>query len=185
MAVRSAIKLPLGQSGSGSSMPLRRATAAMVGEESMAYKRSKNVSSEMARGSIFAKKERRARELSAGFFEKRLAVVGCQMCGLDAHCAFVHGPSFVHPIQRVPLVTSLTSARSTDTRHLIHSAKAPSPLPAVVSGTFLCRVLRDTRQSLCRVPNIKYSAKKPLPMYFSPISLYRVSHCTRQSARFR
>jgi hypothetical protein len=43
MAVRSAIKLPLGQSGGGSSMPLRHVTAATVGEESPAYKRSRNV----------------------------------------------------------------------------------------------------------------------------------------------
>jgi hypothetical protein len=58
--------VPLGQSGGGFSMPLRRATEVAVGEESRAYERSRNVSSEMARGSVFCKKERRARELSAG-----------------------------------------------------------------------------------------------------------------------
>jgi hypothetical protein len=59
-----------------------------------------------------------------------------------------------------------------------HSAKAPSPLPGVVTVAFLCRVPSDTRQSLCRVPDKKYSAKKSLPMYCSPSSLCRMSHST-------
>jgi hypothetical protein len=43
--------------------------------------------------------------------------------------------------------------------HLVHSAKASSPLPVAVMAIFLCRVPYDTRQSLCRVPDKKYSAK--------------------------
>jgi hypothetical protein len=37
-------------------------------------------------------------------------------------------------------------------------------LPSV----FLCRVLFDTRQSLCRVSEKKYLAKNPLPMKYLP-----------------
>jgi hypothetical protein len=37
-------------------------------------------------------------------------------------------------------------------------------LPSV----FICRVLFDTRQSLCRVSEKKHSAKNPLPMKFLP-----------------
>jgi hypothetical protein len=48
------------------------------------------------------------------------------------------------------------------------SAQAPSPLPVVVTVTFLCRVLADTRQSLYRVSDKKYSTKNSLPMYSSP-----------------
>jgi hypothetical protein len=85
--------------------------------------------------------------------------------------------------------------------HLEHSAKVSSPLPVAVTATFVCRVPSDTRQSLCRVPDKKYSAKKSLSMYCSPSSLCRVSHSAkflpsvfwalpsasgiRQSARFR
>jgi hypothetical protein len=55
--------------------------------------------------------------------------------------------------------------------HLEHLTKASSPSPGAVTDAFLCRVPTDTRQSLCRVPDKKYSAKKPLPMYYSPNSL--------------
>jgi hypothetical protein len=40
-----------------------------------------------------------------------------------------------------------------------HSAKPPSPLPGAVTIAFLCRVPSGTRQSLCRVPDKKYSTK--------------------------
>jgi hypothetical protein len=53
----------------------------------------------MARGSVFAKRKASTGWLHGGFFEKRPDAVGCRMCGLDALCAFVHGPSFVHPIR--------------------------------------------------------------------------------------
>jgi hypothetical protein len=49
-----------------------------------------------------------------------------------------------------------------------NSAQAPSPLPVALTVTFLYRVPGDTWQSLCRVPDRKYSTKKPLPMYSSP-----------------
>jgi hypothetical protein len=65
--------------------------------------------------------------------------------------------------------------------HLVHSAKVSSPLPVTVTTTFLCRVPSDTRQSICRVPNKKYSVKKLLPMYNSPSSLCRVSHSAKLS----
>jgi hypothetical protein len=47
--------------------------------------------------------------------------------------------------------------------------------PDAVMATFLCRVLSGTRQSLCRVPEKKYSTKKALSMYCVPGSLCRVS----------
>jgi hypothetical protein len=61
--------------------------------------------------------------------------------------------------------------------HLEYSAKATSP--GTVTTAFLCRVPAGTRQSLYRVSDKKYSAKKPLPMYCSLSSL---AEChTRQS----
>jgi hypothetical protein len=49
-----------------------------------------------------------------------------------------------------------------------HSVKDPSPSLGAVTVTFLCRVSNGTRQILYRVPDKKYSAKRPLPMYNSP-----------------
>jgi hypothetical protein len=49
-----------------------------------------------------------------------------------------------------------------------HSAKDPSPSLGAVTVTFLCRV-----------PDIKYSAKRPLPMYSSPSVLCRVLHSAK------
>jgi hypothetical protein len=43
--------------------------------------------------------------------------------------------------------------------------------------------LPSTDWSLCRVPDKKYSTKKPLPMYCSPSSLYRVSHSANTTKR--
>jgi hypothetical protein len=60
--------------------------------------------------------------------------------------------------------------------HLGHSAKTPSPSPGVVTAAFLYRVHPGTRQSLCRVPEKKYSAKKALSMHCVPSSLCRVRH---------
>jgi hypothetical protein len=60
-----------------------------------------------------------------------------------------------------------------------HSAKAPSLSPGVVTTTFLCRVPTGTRQSLCRVLDKKYSAKKLLLMYYLSSSLCRVSHSAK------
>jgi hypothetical protein len=60
--------------------------------------------------------------------------------------------------------------------HLVHSAKASSPLLSAVTVTFCCRVPCDTQQRLRRVPDKKYSTKKPLPMYNSPSS---VLHSTK------
>ena len=114
--------------------------------------------------------------------------------------------------QRGPLEGSLPSARPPDTRqrNLLcrvplglsaqglavgstgpvfaecrrrHSAKDPSPLLGAVTVTFLCRVPNDTRQSLCRVPDKKYSAKKPLPMYCLPNTLCRVPHSAKTLSR--
>jgi hypothetical protein len=84
---------------------------------------------------------------------------------------------------------------------LEHSAKRRLRHPGTVTAAFLCRVLSATRQSLYRVPEKKYSAKKPLPMYCSLSPLCRVRHSTktlpsvfqalpsasdtRQSSRFR
>jgi hypothetical protein len=65
--------------------------------------------------------------------------------------------------------------------HLAHSAKAPSSLVVVVAAPFLCRVPSNTRQSLCRVADKKYSTKKPLSMYSSPSCLCRVSHSAKHS----
>jgi hypothetical protein len=63
--------------------------------------------------------------------------------------------------------------------HRRHSAKDPSPSLGAVTVTFLCRVPNDTRQSLCRVPGEKYSAKSLLPMYSSPSILCRVLHSAK------
>jgi hypothetical protein len=41
--------------------------------------------------------------------------------------------------------------------HLEHSTKSSSPLPGTVTTAFLCRVPSDTRQSLCRVPDKKFT----------------------------
>jgi hypothetical protein len=60
-----------------------------------------------------------------------------------------------------------------------HSAKDPSPSLGAVTVTFLCRVPNGTRQSLCRVPDKKYSTKKLLPMYSSPSVLCRVLHSAK------
>jgi hypothetical protein len=67
--------------------------------------------------------------------------------------------------------------------HLVHSAKAPSPLQASVTVTFLCLVPCDTRQSIRQVSDKKYSTKKSLPMYSSPISLCRVQSLRRVFSR--
>jgi hypothetical protein len=55
-----------------------------------------------------------------------------------------------------------------------HSAKSLSPSLSTVTVTFLYRVLAGTRQSLYRVPDIKYSSKRPLSMYSLPSRFYRV-----------
>jgi hypothetical protein len=113
------------------------------------------------------------------------------------------------PDMGTPLTDSLLSAgrqtlgkgNSFAECHLGHSAKTPSPSPGVVAAAFLCRVLPGTRQSLRRVPEKKYSAKKVLPMHCVSIPLCRVRHSaktlssvfkalpsasgTRQSRRFR
>jgi hypothetical protein len=60
-----------------------------------------------------------------------------------------------------------------------HSAKDPSPSLGAVTVTFLFRVPNGTRQSLCRVPDKKYSAKMLLPMYSSPSVLCRVLHSAK------
>jgi hypothetical protein len=60
-----------------------------------------------------------------------------------------------------------------------HSAKDPSPSLGAVTVTFLCRVSNSTRQILYRVPDKKYSAKRPLPMYSSPSVLCRVLHSAK------
>jgi hypothetical protein len=81
--------------------------------------------------------------------------------------------------QRGSWETSLPRAGIEDTRQRgslcrvsrLHSAKSPSPLPGAVMTTFLCRV-----------PDKKYSAKKPLPMYSSPRLLCRVSHSAKTSS---
>jgi hypothetical protein len=51
-----------------------------------------------------------------------------------------------------------------------------------MTTTFLCRVPADTRQSLCRVPDKKYLAKKSLPMYSSSSFICRVSHLVKTFA---
>jgi hypothetical protein len=113
------------------------------------------------------------------------------------------------PDMGTPLADSLPSAdrqtlgkgNSFAECHLGHSAKMSSPSPGAVTAAFLCRVLPGTRQSLCRVPKKKYSAKKALPMHYVPSPLCRVRHSakslpsvfkalpsasgTRQSRRFR
>ena len=48
-----------------------------------------------------------------------------------------------------------------------------------LSSVFLCRVLFDTRQSLCRVSEKKHSAKNPLPMKSLPSVLCRVLHSAK------
>jgi hypothetical protein len=48
-------------------------------------------------------------------------------------------------------------------------------LPSV----FLCRVLFDTRQSLCRVSEKKHSAKNSLPMKYLPSVLCQVLHSAK------
>lgn len=48
--------------------------------------------------------------------------------------------------------------------------------------TFLCREPSDTRQSLCRIPDKKYLAFKPLLMYSLPRLFYRVSHSAKTSS---
>jgi hypothetical protein len=65
-----------------------------------------------------------------------------------------------------------------------HSAKDPSPSLGAVTVTFLCRVPNGTRQSLCRVSDKKYSAKKLLPMYSSPSVLCRVLHSAKLLLRY-
>jgi hypothetical protein len=81
-----------------------------------------------------------------------------------------------------PLEPSLPRAVIADTRQIglfaecqrRHSAKDLSPSLGAVTVTFLCRVSNSTRQILCRVPDKKYSAKRPLPMYSLPSVLCRV-----------
>ena len=43
--------------------------------------------------------------------------------------------------------------------------KEPVNGQTALTATFLCRVPPDTRQSLCRVPDRRHSAKNPLPEY--------------------
>jgi hypothetical protein len=50
-----------------------------------------------------------------------------------------------------------------------------------MSAAFLCRVPSDTRQSLYRVPDKKYSAKKSLSMYNSLSFICRMSHSAKLS----
>jgi hypothetical protein len=67
--------------------------------------------------------------------------------------------------------------------HLVHSVKTPFPLSAAMTMTFHSRVPCDTQQSVCQVPDKKYSANKPLSMYSSLSSLCQVSHSTKPSPR--
>jgi hypothetical protein len=46
-------------------------------------------------------------------------------------------------------------------------------------GDFALPSTIGPRQSLCRVPDKKYSAKNPLPMYSSPRLFCRVSHTAK------
>jgi hypothetical protein len=48
-----------------------------------------------------------------------------------------------------------------------------------LSSVFLCRVLFDTRQSLCRVSEKKYLAMNPLPIKYLPSVLCRVLHSAK------
>ena len=48
-----------------------------------------------------------------------------------------------------------------------------------VTVAFLCRVPRGSRQSLCRVPDKKHSAKTALPINFLPCVLCRVPHSAK------
>jgi hypothetical protein len=51
---------------------------------------------------------------------------------------------------------------------------ALSPSPGAMTATFFCRVSSGTWQSLCRVPDRKYSVKKSLPMYNSLSLLFHL-----------
>jgi hypothetical protein len=66
-----------------------------------------------------------------------------------------------------------------DEYNKLHSAKFLLPLLVTVTTIFLCRAPDDTRQSLCRVPDIMHSTKRPLSMYSSSSPLYQVSHLTK------
>jgi hypothetical protein len=130
--------------------------------------------------------------------------------GKEARFAECHTEHTAKNLTKGPAGRSFTECWSADTRqrgnlfaecHLKHSAKPPSPSPGSVTDAFLCRVPTGTRQSLCQVPDKKYSTKKPLPMYSSSSPLCRVPHSakrlpsvfqglpsasgTQQSARFR
>ena len=91
------------------------------------------------------------------------------------------------PDMGTPLADSLPSAdrqtlgkgNSFAECHLGHSAKMSSPSPGAVTAAFLCRVPCDTRQSICQVPDKKYSAKKSLPMHCLPSLLCRVLHSAK------
>jgi hypothetical protein len=91
------------------------------------------------------------------------------------------------PDMGTPLTDSLSSAgRQTLDKgvtfvecHLRHSTNTPSPSLGTVTAAFLCRVLPSTWQSLCRVPEKKYSAKKALPMHCVPSPLCRVRHSAK------
>jgi hypothetical protein len=91
------------------------------------------------------------------------------------------------PNMGTPLADSLPSAgrqtlgkgNSFAECHLGHSAKTPSLSPGVMMAAFLCRVLPGTRQSLCRVPEKKYSAKNALPMHCVSSPLCGVRHSAK------
>jgi hypothetical protein len=115
-----------------------------------------------------------------------------------AKCLLAHSAK---KLTKGPVGGRFAECGSVDTRqrsnlfaecHLEHSAKAPSLLPVAVMAIFLCRVPSDTRQSLYRVPDKKYSAKKSLSMYCSPSSICWALHSAKilpsvfqESARFR
>jgi hypothetical protein len=106
--------------------------------------------------------------------------------GAFVECLLIHSAK---EIAKGPTWASLSRVGIEDTRQRgslcrvsrWHSAKSPSSPPGVVTVTFLCREPGGTRQSLCRVPDKKYSAKKLLPIYSSPRLFCRVSHSAKTS----
>jgi hypothetical protein len=89
----------------------------------------------------------------------------------------------IHSSRMDLVIDSLASASPADTRQKWSlcrvSWRTLGKGPVTVTTTFLCR--GDTRQSLCRVTDKNYSAKKSLSMYSSPRLLCRESHSAKTS----
>jgi hypothetical protein len=109
----------------------------------------------------------RALSKEGSFAECHLILSAKELAKGPTWCFFAESRYSRHLAKSTPLPTASTIDTWRSRHHWHHDDNFP------------CRVPNDTRQSLYRVNDKKYSTKKPLLMYRSPRLLCRVSHSAK------